>query len=472
MKIAFLDFIKWDYTIETANHKALGGSQSAICYLAERLALQGIEVFLFNNTSVPVISKNVICIPINQVAKSLLNSLDALIISNATGSGTIWHSLLEETTPLILWTGHADDQPHIKSLENQEERDIYEGFAFVSHWQCDRFQEHFGINSSRTKILLNAISPAFEDLFAQNEAILPHKSTPPVLAYTSTPYRGLEILLEVFPQIRQAIPGTKLKVFSSMKVYNYDENKDREKYGWLYRQCQALEGVEYIGSIPQPQLAEQLKSVSIFAYPNTFPETSCIAAMEAMASGCYTITSALGALPETCAGFARLIPMEGYWEDYKQRFVEETVAVLKQFSAPDTTELENHLRRQVDFVNHTYTWSIRTQAWLEWLSRLKARKCFLKAEYSRAVNYYQRAIAALPEQISNYWHLGLSLLLEGDELAAQTTWMSLMLDDDREKTEARQKELLAVLEAERKRRASIGDRETLALLSTYIQELN
>ena len=360
----------------------------------------------------------------------------------------------------------------MKSLENLEERDIYEGVAFVSNWQGDRFREHFGINTSKAKIMLNAISPAFEQLFGQNEAILPHKSTPPVLAYTSTPFRGLEILLEVFPQIRQAIPGTKLKVFSSMKVYNYDEQQDHEKYGWIYRQCQELEGVDYIGSIPQPQLAEQLKSVSVFAYPNTFPETSCIAAMEAMASGCYIVTSQLGALPETCAGFARLIPMEGYWEEYKQRFVRETVAVLKQFSASDTTELENHLRRQVDFANNTYTWSIRTQEWLEWLSTLKARKCFLKEEYARAVNYYQQAIEALPELISNYWYLGLSLLLQGDELAAQTTWMSVMLDDDRQKIEARQGELLEVLEAERKRRESIGDPEKAELLEIYIQELS
>ena len=51
MKIGFLDTYTWDYNIETPYCKPLGGTQSAICYLAEALAAQGNEVFLLNNTS-------------------------------------------------------------------------------------------------------------------------------------------------------------------------------------------------------------------------------------------------------------------------------------------------------------------------------------------------------------------------------------------------------------------------------------
>lgn len=64
MKIAFADPIACDYTIETPYQQPLGGSQSALCYLAEELASQGHEVFLLNNSKTPRISRGVVCLPL------------------------------------------------------------------------------------------------------------------------------------------------------------------------------------------------------------------------------------------------------------------------------------------------------------------------------------------------------------------------------------------------------------------------
>ncbi|MEG4498376.1 hypothetical protein QUB05_15110 [Microcoleus sp. F10-C6] len=61
MKIGFLDTYTWDYNIETRCREPLGGTQQAICYLAEALAAQGNEVFLLNNTSESGISRGLDC---------------------------------------------------------------------------------------------------------------------------------------------------------------------------------------------------------------------------------------------------------------------------------------------------------------------------------------------------------------------------------------------------------------------------
>ncbi len=103
---------------------------------------------------------------------------------------------------------------------------VHDGIALVSNWQRDRFHQHFGINLIRTQVLRNAIAPSFSELFSSSTSIFAQKSNPPILAYTSTPFRGLDILLEVFPRIRLAVPGTRLKIFSSMKVYQVGEAED------------------------------------------------------------------------------------------------------------------------------------------------------------------------------------------------------------------------------------------------------
>ena len=68
---------------------------------------------------------------------------------------------------------------------------------------------------SRSTVLRNGIAPSYSVLFPPETAILEGKTKPPVLAYTSTPFRGLDILLDIFPQIRSTIPRTTLKFFSS-----------------------------------------------------------------------------------------------------------------------------------------------------------------------------------------------------------------------------------------------------------------
>ena len=57
--LAFVDFISWDYTIDAAYQRPLGGSQSALCYLAEQLAARGHTVQLINNTAMPGASRGV-----------------------------------------------------------------------------------------------------------------------------------------------------------------------------------------------------------------------------------------------------------------------------------------------------------------------------------------------------------------------------------------------------------------------------
>ena len=117
MKIGFLDTYTWDYNIDTPYREPLGGTQSAVCYLAEALAAAGNQVFLLNNTSVSGMSRGVDCRMRagNAANFELLRSLDFLIVVNIVGKAREIKPLLGSQTKLVLW---IHNEPGFVFLEN------------------------------------------------------------------------------------------------------------------------------------------------------------------------------------------------------------------------------------------------------------------------------------------------------------------------------------------------------------------
>ncbi|MEK7222749.1 MAG: glycosyltransferase family 4 protein, partial [Pseudomonadota bacterium] len=372
MRLAFFDPVNWDYVIDTPRLRSLGGSQSGLCYLAEELVKLGHDVTLLNQTQTPRRSRGVNCFNFAPIPRTEYAYFDAIIILNS-GSQDLARQIRSGTqgrTRIILWCQHNADQPAVKDLTDPAAHDAWDAFVYVSEWQAEGYRHAFGIKPERTTIIGNAISPAFENLYPRPDTIASQKPWPPVLCYTSTPFRGLDVLLEAFPRIRAAIPGTTLKVYSSMNVYGIPAEQDT--YAPLYERCRATEGIEYIGSLPQPALAQELKNATCLAYPNTFAEGYCISVLEAMAAGCIVITSDLGALRTTTAGFGHLLVPPPDKIEHATQFVDLTVRVLNQ-SRSSPVEHAQRLEKQVRHVAQTGTWAMRAREWHEWLTSFAFR---------------------------------------------------------------------------------------------------
>ncbi|TWA58829.1 tetratricopeptide repeat protein [Azospirillum brasilense] len=370
VKIAFLDPAGGDYTPDTPRLHPLGGSQSALCYLAEALAAAGLEVTLVNGTRTPGLVRGVRCLSAGAVSWDGMRAFDVVVLLNGCPTEALirLRATLDGGQKLLLWMQHAVDQPAARCLAEPEARACWDGYAFVSRWQMDGYLTAFGLDRRLCRILRNGIAPAFSGLFPPGTDIRTAKPWPPVLAYTSTPFRGLDVLLDSVPRLRAAIPGITIRVFSSLEGYQVPA--DRDPYGALYQRCRGTEGVEYVGAVSQGALAEALRGATGLAYPNRFAETSCIAVMEALAAGCLVLSSALGALPETTAGFARLIPVPEDPAEHAVRFAEAARTTLLQWRDEGATT-GRRLREQVDHVTTGMSWAGRAGDWLAWFDELR-----------------------------------------------------------------------------------------------------
>jgi glycosyltransferase involved in cell wall biosynthesis len=302
MKIAFLDPIVWDYNVDTPLTQPLGGSQSALCYLAAQLARMGHEVSLINNIAATADYSGVRCVRWAEGGNArLLNRADVVIVLNIT-----WGQRLRAAgvrAPLILWSHNPHNESLVQGLGNGDERNAWTGFAFVSRWMSENYIRWFAIPPERARVLHNGIARPFEEQELVEPWFMRHSE--PVLVYTSVPNRGLNLLLDAFPAVRAAFPDARLRIFSGMSLYR--AGSDQDPYQSLYERSRTMQGVEYHEPIGQAQLARELAGAAALAYPTTVAETFCLAAAEAMALGAMLLTTRLGALPELFGEFAHMV---------------------------------------------------------------------------------------------------------------------------------------------------------------------
>jgi glycosyltransferase involved in cell wall biosynthesis len=358
MRIAFLNpNLAHEYDVETPFQQALAGSQSAQCYLAIELVRRGHEVGLFNGTKASRILRGVRCAPLNEFAN--WGQPDAILVLNSPNHA---RELRQQLGPEVLmfcwehnpWSSDANYTAFLR--EPLCARDL---ILCVSEWQRQNYLAGAQVPAERIWVLRNAISPFFESMFAERDPILDFKAWPPVMAFTSTPYKGLKAAAVFFRELRKVDRTVTLNIFSSFEMYppNNEHRLDRSWYEF-YESCRAMLGVNYIGNVSQSLLARTLKTTLVLFFPSTLPEVSSICIMEAMAAGCVVICSGLGALPEVMAGFGHVIELEDGKIVQGRHFIARALTLLEEFKRGDA-KLGQSLKQQVAYMNANCRWSGR-----------------------------------------------------------------------------------------------------------------
>ncbi|BAZ32860.1 TPR repeat protein [Cylindrospermum sp. NIES-4074] len=102
----------------------------------------------------------------------------------------------------------------------------------------------------------------------------------------------------------------------------------------------------------------------------------------------------------------------------------------------------------------------------------RAEQYFLKENYIQAANIYEQAIETEPDVKSYYWYLGLMLLLQGQEVEAQTTWFMAMMEGEPEQVDNWNAELVTVLQTEAERREGLEEYSVAEKIRQNIKEVS
>ena len=262
------------------------------------------------------------------------------------------------TKTTIYWNQLSYDQEAVQFLNTPHNINNFDHFVFVSHWQAEQFRKIFNIPGFKTNVIKNACIGVDKRKDGSRDKVK--------LCYTSTPWRGLDVLLDSWEILKPE--NAELHIFSSTKIYGKDFADSAEQaYQNLYDRCTTLANVVYRGSIPNEELRGELPTFDILAYPNTFEETSCIAVIEALSAGLRVVTSNLGALPETTEGWARMYTYMMDKELHARKFAD---ILDQEINKIRTGELDPVLELQKQTYAPRWHWDARIQEWKDFLNTL------------------------------------------------------------------------------------------------------
>ena len=265
---------------------------------------------------------------------------------------------LDSTKKNIVWQQLNTNEDNVKLMGDPDFVDKVDYFVWVSYWQYEKFRQLFNVPAYKSVIIRNAVPPTLFHPRENNGKIK--------LVYTSTPWRGLDVLVNAVRILNR--PDIELDIYSSTKIYGPAFEKQTEgQFDWIYDLANNTPGVTLHGYAPNDVVRDTVSKAHIFAYPNTFEETSCISALEAMVSGCLMVTTGYGVLPETCGGFASYIPYGPNRDVLASRYASALNTAINKYWSPETQDL---LQRQHRFYNDYHTWPVRIQEWQEFFDNV------------------------------------------------------------------------------------------------------
>ena len=122
---------------------------------------------------------------------------------------------LNEDKIRVYWQHDLAEDPEVQNLRDENFRNKFHKIVFSSNWQMNEFTTKLNMPyEERLTVIETPIEPIQKHVKPKDEVNL---------IYFSTPHRGLNILVPTFEAIADKYDNIHLHVFSSFKIYGWEE---------------------------------------------------------------------------------------------------------------------------------------------------------------------------------------------------------------------------------------------------------
>ena len=259
-------------------HNALGGSEKAVNYLSQCFP-KDYNIYISGHVKNETVN-NVKYIHLNQL-ETLINTIPfhTVIVSRYISfyemfkTCSYYQSYIWAHDTILIPYGCNLNEIQILTKWNK----FINGCICLTEWHRDLFRERYPGLKNKITLINNGLDlKSFSNVDSNN--ILKNNKIKNKFIYSSRPDRGLNVLLNLWPQIIEKIPNATLVV----SCYGtFPSNAEEEKSKKI---IDSNDSIKFLGKLNVEQLYNEMSTAEFWLYPTHWPETSCITALEMLMS--------------------------------------------------------------------------------------------------------------------------------------------------------------------------------------------
>jgi len=290
--LIYTGFLNFDWNYSYMKNNALGGSEKAVIYLSQCFP-KDYTIYICGHVKNETVD-NIHYINLNELT-NLINSIPfhTLIVSRYIAfyemfkGCSFYQSFIWAHDVSLLNYGCNLNQTSILKKWNN----YIDGCICLTEWHKKEFVNKYPQLKDKITLINNGIDiNSFSNIETNNK--IKNK-----FIYSSRPDRGLNILLQLWPEILEKIPG------ATLVISFYGEFPTNEEGIILKNIIDNNSSIQYLGKLNTEQLYNEMASSEYWLYPTHWSETSCITALEMLMSEVICLYYPVAGLVDTMDKF-------------------------------------------------------------------------------------------------------------------------------------------------------------------------